>query len=136
MPPKDPYSPQVNPDISGPQPMPMDIHPVPAPPVQGLPTPPMGIKRPKRHVPVLPIVLAVLVSMTLIGVTVFVFIMTKGDKQAVEEVQETKTTEVETGRVSADDIDTTNKEIDKNLNSVNDSTDFRTEDLSNQSLGL
>lgn len=132
--PNDPKAPQINPEISGHREL---------PPVESLqannPTPfdssnAPTIKVHKNHMPLIPIIIAVLVGIVLIAAATAIYISTR--KTTSPETETPSVSEVEKGKVSPEDIDTTNKSIDQNLNTTNDSTDFRTEDLLDSTLGL
>lgn len=131
--PNDPKTPQVNPDISGHQEL---------PPIDsfhtndGLPSSPAipVVKTHKNHPPLVPIVIAIIVGLVLIAAATVVYISTR--KTPAPQTETPATSEVEKGKVSPEDIDTTNKSIDQNLNTTNDSSDFKTEDLLDSTLGL
>ena len=135
----DPRARQVNPDISAPQAMPEHIEPAPQPSSNDVPSLPasMTMKPEKHHNPLIPIIIAITVAVLIIGTVVFVFIKSKDSSKGTGDAPtSTEEQKVETGRVSPADIETTKKEIDKNLNTTNDSSDFLSDDLTNQTLGL
>lgn len=131
--PNDPKTPQVNPEISGHRELPpVDSFQAnnPTPDLSGSPV----IKVHKNHTPLIPIVIAVLVGFVLIAAATIIYISTR--KAPAPKTETPSTSEVEKGKVSPEDIETTNKSIDQNLNTTNDSTDFKTEDLLDSTLGL
>lgn len=136
MQPNNPRTPQVNPDISAPQPMqpPNSPHQA-ANDMPHLP-PAMIIKKEKHKVPVLPIVIAIMICLLLVGALTFVFITTQRRATTPSTIQTQTQTSSEAGRVSSDDIDAASKKIDDSLNSINDAADFKTDELTNQTLGL
>lgn len=136
MQPQDVRPPQVNPDISAPGAIPVQVSPNNQ--AQGndpshIPTS-MIAPAPKSHLPIVPIVLAVIVGIIIIAASIAVFVTANQKPKTTPEV--VKPVAPAAGRLSADDIENANKEIDKNLNNINDSTDFRSDDLTNQTLGL
>ena len=83
--------------------------------------------------PVLAIVVAIIIGLSLIGLTVFAYMQTKdGTKDAGDHGTETHQ---ESG-ASAADVDDTTKQVDDTLNTVDDTKDMPETDLTDQSLGL
>lgn len=128
----DPRDSQINPSVSAPSQLPA----APNLSSQDLPTMPMQVssQKPRRRIPVLAITVAVSVGILMVVGIVFVYIKSNNSKEP-EQTQDEQT-KVEAGRVSVDDIDNTHKSIDQSLNSTDDSGDFRSEDLLDDSLGL
>ncbi len=121
----------VNPDISGPRPMPQ------SPSSQGIPTilPEMP-KPPKKKGPVIAITIAITLCILIIVGAITVFIIARNKtKQPAQKPQVTEVTK-DSGRVSPDDIDNAKKNIDQSLNNIDDTNDFKTDDLTNTTLGL
>lgn len=131
--PNDPKTPQVNPEVS-------DHHELPpvdnsaAPYANPMPAQTIAPKHHKNHAPLVPIIIAVLVGLVLIAAATLLYISTR--KTTPPETETPNVSEVEKGKVSPEDIDATNKSIDQNLNTTNDSSDFKTEDLTDATLGL
>lgn len=134
----DPNQRQVNPEISGPRPMPSVSSPV-NPSSNSVPSLPasMVVEPAKKHIPLIPIIIALVVAILLIGVTVFVFVKSGSKPKSDTNNLTTKEDEKkEEGRVTVEDIETAKKDIDQNLTNINDSTDFHNDDLSDATLGL
>lgn len=130
--PNDPKTPQVSPEIS-------DHHELPpvdnsSPYTNEVPAAAPVIKTHKSHSPLVPIIIATLVGFLLIAAATLLYISTR--KTTPPETETPNTSEVEKGKVSPEDIEATNKSIDQNLNTTNDSSDFKTEDLLDNTLGL
>ncbi len=88
----------------------------------------------KRRGIIIVIALAVLITIGLIGAAGYAYWQSRSANQP----EQTTSTETVTddGRVDATDIDETVTEIDNSLNSINDSEDFGTNDLSDDGIGL
>lgn len=92
----------------------------------------------KSGKPIAAIIAAIIIVIALIGVSVFAFVKTsqkKPVKQTTKTSTETKkTTKTE---VTADDVSSTSKDIDTEINKTNDAKDLPTsESVNDQSLGL
>lgn len=140
MPPTDPDFRKVDPNVSAPQPLPTMPTPIQPglPQTQDVPSMPasMMMKKPKRKLPIVPIAIAVTVCVLLIGAVVFVFIKSNNTTKQTPDSGMKHDDNVDKTKVTPEDIDAANSEIDKNLNNTNDSTDFKVDDLTNQTLGL
>lgn len=88
----------------------------------------------KRRGLIFVIILAVLVTVGLIGAAGYAYWQSRNSTPA-ETVQPTQAP-VDDGKVDATDIDATTSEIDGALNSLNDSEDFGSDDLSDKTIGL
>lgn len=135
MQPQDVRPPQVNPDISAPGAIPVQVNPnhqAQSSDPSHIPSS-MIAPAPKTHVPLVPIILAIIVGIIIIAASIAVFVTANQKPKTPDTPQPVSPA---AGRLSADDIENANKEIDKNLNNINDSTDFRSDDLTNQTLGL
>ncbi len=139
----DPRARQVNPDISAPEAAADKLNSLPAPqtPMNStdVPTLPMemSMKKPKNHkkLPMVPIIIAISVALVLIGLTTAIFVLSR-KKPAPKPVQNNNQNTTASNRVSPDDVENVKGDIDKNLTNISDSTDFRVDDLTNQTLGL
>lgn len=80
------------------------------------------------------IILAILVALVLIGLAGYVYYRSQHKADAPVATQ-TTTTE-HSGHVMPADITSTTDSIDKSLNTINDSEDFKSDDLSDATLGL
>ena len=80
------------------------------------------------------IILAVLITLGLIGAAGYAYWQSRNKDTATETVQ--TAAPVDDGKVDATDIDPTTGEVDDALNSLNDSEDFGTDDLSDNGIGL
>lgn len=94
----------------------------------------MTMEKTKRHLPLLPILSALVVAVAIIGLTAFVFIEAKY-KNKPQPTSQTTTKSDEKGKVTADDIDKVKQQIDQNMSSLSDSKDFTLDDLSTQKMG-
>lgn len=90
----------------------------------------------KRRGLIFVIILAVIITIGLIGAAVYAFLQSRSNSAAPVETSEVTTEAVDDGRVDAADIDATTSEIDKSLNSLNDSEDFGSDALSDKTIGL
>lgn len=91
----------------------------------------------KSDKPIAVIIVAVLVAMSLIAVTVFAYMKTQNDTHP--EANHTTTSPGGTHQqaaVTPNDVDTTSKEVDQTLSSLDDAKDFPDTELSDQALGL
>lgn len=89
--------------------------------------------------PLVAVILAILVALTLSGLVIFTFIKSKNDtklgsgKTTSSTNSQTTTTKPQ---ASPEDVDQVSSGIDSSLSSINETTDFAASDLSDQSLGL
>ncbi len=124
----------------------LDVQPAQPPQNPGQPSPqdlptlpqqmmPLTVK-PKKHVPVVAIVVAVMVCALIIGVVAVVFIQSKRTKTANTPIDQGTTQQTSNGRLSGQDVTSVKQELTKNINTMDDSKDFTSDDLSNQTLGL
>jgi hypothetical protein len=134
----DPLLPQIRPDVSAPKPPPQPqvIAPPSQPSITPLPQAMMSPPNtPKRKLPILPIVIAAVICVAVIGSAIFVFV-TSNSKPNKPVTTNNSQSEVDEGKVSTGDVDAVDRKIDESLNNINDSSDFRSDDLTDQTLGL
>ena len=84
--------------------------------------------------PVGVIVVAVLIAVALAGVAVLTYM--KNDQKEAASQKAAPTAQQTEQSVTADDVDTTTKDIDSSLDQADDATDFNTNSLSDSSLNL
>ncbi len=95
--------------------------------------------KPKRKKgPIVAIILAIIVTAGLIGAAAYVYMQSRSKTDAPVATDTSQAAEDQTadGQLEVDDIDATISEIDTQLGTINDSTDFGANDLSDQTLGL
>lgn len=101
-------------------------------------TPQPVVSKPKRSK--LPLIILVLVLLTAAGGgAYYYFMIMKKDTAPVANTQPQPTAPAEdTNKIDAspDSIDKVTNEIDENLNSINDTEDFKPDDVSDDALGL
>lgn len=90
----------------------------------------------KRRGLVLVIVLAVVVTLGLIGAAGYMYWQSQSEDATTTSTETTTETTTDDGTVDETDIDTTTADIDEALNSVDDSADFSSNDLSDDGIGL
>jgi uncharacterized membrane protein YebE (DUF533 family) len=121
----------------------MDVRsPSPQPPEQSTPKSADGMPvdmmlpphKKERHMPVAAILIALTIALGLMALTAFVFIQSKKQTQITDDAPTSQTQP--SNRVGGEDIEKVKTEIDRNLNNINDSTAFSSDDLSNKTLGL
>lgn len=88
----------------------------------------------QHKAPVGAIVIAVLVALALAAVAVVTYM--NNDKKEASTSTNAPATSQQTQEVAPSDVDTTNKEIDENLNKADDATDFSDDSLSDTTLNL
>lgn len=129
--------------------------PQPAAPAQPTPDSPEGVmvesdKEQKQRVkldhkmnkrkkgPIIAIVLAVIITLGLIGGAVYMYWRSSSNKQSSSTSQsQTATTQTDTSKaLETSDVDNTTSAIDKQLDALNNTTGFNTNDLTDSTLGL
>lgn len=130
MQPQDPNQPQPVMDVQSPpkqqNPSSNDVPTLPAS---------MTFVKPKRQLPLLPILTAVVVAIAVIGLSAFAFIESKHNKKAQQASQSAVKKDQPKNRVTTDDVDKVKDQIDQNMTSIVDSTDFTSDDLSSKKMG-
>lgn len=92
---------------------------------------PLAIDQPpkkKSGAPVAAIIVAIVIAIVLAGLTVYAWMKTS-KKTAT-------TTQTTTAKVTTNDVDQAGKDVDNTLSKTNDSKDFSSADLTDQTLGL
>lgn len=124
----------IQPNRQRPTPSPSEVAPNPGQVIGQDPlqqtVPPVTIKKSRKGL-IIGIVTAVVIL--IVGVGVAGFIIYKNSSEPAPAVTETQS---ESERVNVEEIDATTAEIDKTLNTLNDSTDVTPGDVSDSSLGL
>lgn len=77
----------------------------------------------------------IVLLLALLGAGIFINAQNNKDEDPVAETVQTETP-VNNERVTTDEIDNTIKEIDNTMNTLNDSEDFKPDDLKDSTLGL
>jgi uncharacterized protein HemX len=114
----------------------MDIQPPQATPSTSNPqsseTEPVTPANPKKsRPPIMVIIIAIIVALTMAGLTVFVYLKTKDTpslKQASKQSQQDKATSA--------DVESATQSIDESMKSVDEASDFNDTELSDSNLGL
>jgi uncharacterized protein HemX len=88
----------------------------------------------KTGTPIAAIAIAILVAVGLAGVTVYAYMKTQNETKSPYETGSQQTEQP--ASVTPADVDSTSKEIDDAVNSIDDSKDLPENELSDQSLGL
>lgn len=125
--------PVPDPVSSGPAPNPGNVNFGPED-SDGVPPPPAVTAIPKKKKPVLVILLAILVALLLAGVVIFAYL--KGSKKTNLPAKAPASSNQLAPALSSTDVSSAIKYVDSSLNTVNDSKDFSSTDLSDQALGL
>ncbi len=93
--------------------------------------------KPHKSKPILAILLAIVVAVVLAGVVIFMYMRSKNGTTAdTSKTSSSQAVVVEKPQASVSDVDTTTKDLETNLNKVDENKDFPATDLSDASLGL
>ncbi len=90
----------------------------------------------KSNSPITVIVVAIIVAIVLAGVAVFVYLTNSGTTKTTTTSKTSNQSVIEKPKATMSDVDTTNQEIDKSLQSIDETKDFSSTELSDASLGL
>jgi uncharacterized protein HemX len=86
-----------------------------------------------NRTPVVAAILAVVIALAIAGLVYFVYTQSRDDTKSDDTTMTQESTQT---AATEDDVDTTNADLDKDLDAADDAADFAESDLSDTSLGL